>query len=356
MTDRVITETNADGVVNGYRCDLLTQGNSFVPVTMPYYYDLTSPCTEASNAMQMMESLLLDSVATTYRMLPDAVSCYEPPPTQSGEPWLAAVRVQTPAAFVSAFDCEETPSDPEMCCTLVKGELTLETVGNYNLKAARDHLKVQFNEGWLTSGTTYTTNYRGSELDYSAEGGRGNLPEIPEANGVKSTPAPQQQERKITLVGGFIIAGVTTVICGALLTLYRRIRHKRQSRRTRDALAKSIDDFDGQSFDLPTIAIDVISEGSPPSKDLHSFNSSQPASYRFDLSDTMRDDVLGKFGETSQASPIPSWGPTSIAVVPPYPLEETSDSEVDSWAQTDGTVGSLEPPLDSSIDPDEAEI
>jgi hypothetical protein len=39
-------------------------------------------------------------------------------------------------------------------------------------------------------------------------------------------------------------------------------------------------------------------------------------------------------------------GPTTIAVVPPYPMEETSDSEADSWAQTDGTVGSLEERLD----------
>jgi len=34
------------------------------------------------------------------------------------------------------------------------------------------------------------------------------------------------------------------------------------------------------------------------------------------------------------------------AVVPPYPMDETSDSEVDSWAQTDGTVGSLEDRLE----------
>jgi hypothetical protein len=43
-------------------------------------------------------------------------------------------------------------------------------------------------------------------------------------------------------------------------------------------------------------------------------------------------------------------GPTTIAVVPPYPMEETSDSEADSWAQTDGTVGSLEERLDDVRD------
>jgi hypothetical protein len=28
--------------------------------------------------------------------------------------------------------------------------------------------------------------------------------------------------------------------------------------------------------------------------------------------------------------------------VPPYPVDEISESEADSWAQTDGTVGSLD--------------
>jgi hypothetical protein len=61
-----------------------------------------------------------------------------------------------------------------------------------------------------------------------------------------------------------------------------------------------------------------------------------PAKYTFDLSDTFKQNIMG------------TYAPTTMQVVAPYPmLEDTScDSEVDSWAQTDGTVGSLEDRLE----------
>jgi len=68
-------------------------------------------------------------------------------------------------------------------------------------------------------------------------------------------------------------------------------------------------------------------------------DSDNRGSYTFDLGDAWRDQVVGAYG-------YDQYGPTTIAVVPPYPMEETSDSEVDSWAQTDGTVGSLEDRLE----------
>lgn len=78
-----------------------------------------------------------------------------------------------------------------------------------------------------------------------------------------------------------------------------------------------------------------------------------PSSYTFDLANSLKNDVMGTYGNStgggsSDNDPYSSMmsGPTSMAVVPPYPMDETSDSEVDSWAQTDGTVGSLEDRLE----------
>ena len=61
-----------------------------------------------------------------------------------------------------------------------------------------------------------------------------------------------------------------------------------------------------------------------------------PMAYRFDLSESFKNDVMGTYNHSAAA-------PTTMQVMPPYPMmEETSDSEADSWAQMDGTVGSLE--------------
>ena len=71
-----------------------------------------------------------------------------------------------------------------------------------------------------------------------------------------------------------------------------------------------------------------------------------PKKYAFDLSQSFKNDVFGTYGFGGGAGRSPA-GPTTMPVVAPYPLlDETSDSEVDSWAQTDATVGSLEERLE----------
>jgi hypothetical protein len=50
---------------------------------------------------------------------------------------------------------------------------------------------------------------------------------------------------------------------------------------------------------------------------------------------------MGAYGRAGSAGEL-CCGPTEITVVPPYPVDEISESEADSWAQTDGTVGSLD--------------
>ena len=71
-----------------------------------------------------------------------------------------------------------------------------------------------------------------------------------------------------------------------------------------------------------------------------------PKKYAFDLSQSFKNDVMGTYGFGGSRS-HPFAGPTTMPVVAPYPLlDETSDSEVDSWAQTDATVGSLEERLE----------
>lgn len=71
--------------------------------------------------------------------------------------------------------------------------------------------------------------------------------------------------------------------------------------------------------------------------------------FAFDLGQSFKNEVMRKHSTASHRNFAANSAnaPTMIEVVPPYPMmEETSDSEVDSWAQTDGTVGSLEERLE----------
>ena len=112
----------------------------------------------------------------------------------------------------------------------------------------------------------------------------------------------------------------------------------------RHQLNKAHEELSGAS-DGPTLEVDVMSDDMPgkPSyrNDANDFNEEYqtPSSYTFDLANSMKNEVMGTYGSSH-------FGPTSMAVVPPYPMQEETDSEVDSWAQTDGTVGSLEEHLE----------
>ena len=71
--------------------------------------------------------------------------------------------------------------------------------------------------------------------------------------------------------------------------------------------------------------------------------------FAFDLGQSFKNDIMRKHSTISHRNFAGNNAnaPTMIAVVPPYPMmEETSDSDIDSWAQTDGTVGSLEERLE----------
>ena len=77
------------------------------------------------------------------------------------------------------------------------------------------------------------------------------------------------------------------------------------------------------------------------------------SSYAWDLSTSFQREIMSAHGQVSPAAAQPpvgphnqQFGPTTIEVVPPYPLDETSESEADSWAQTEGTVGSIEENLE----------
>jgi hypothetical protein len=200
----------------------------------------------------------------------------------------------------------------------------------------------------------------------------------------QSPQASSRSSNKLSAVGGLAVAGMALVVVIGGFLLFRRRKRKMNEVNMRKQRGLDLEHDDGVAR---TAEIDVLSDRpyspscgpfSPPRSDVHVdhveavFNPpvnflednnrvnpylrefSNPElntgsyEYTFDLGDALKSDVMGMHGRGSsyQITGL-SPGPTSMAVVPPYPLEETSDSEsADSWAQTDGTVGSIEDRLE----------
>jgi hypothetical protein len=247
-----------------------------------------------------------------------------------------------------------------------------------------------------------------SEGDGSVAGNNnGGDSSSPVVNGVEGPTAAEQgeQEGNLSTVGRVLIGGILALFILASILIVRRRRRKRYDQHVVDAITKSSCDA-GDDGIAPTVEIDVLSDrieyglsspsqsdwSSPrkldsapePNSTAHFYDPSfSPSSrrrnaveqqgtprrlshskagsgnaavgnyeYTFDLSDAMKLDVMGTHARDSNflfgnsAGAIGNIGPTSMAVVPPYPMEETSDSEADSWAQTDATVGSIEDRLE----------
>jgi len=88
---------------------------------------------------------------------------------------------------------------------------------------------------------------------------------------------------------------------------------------------------DSNDTEVPSVDVDVGNDSREANDGTH---------YTFDLSDHFQNQVMGSYCSHVH-------GPTTMAAAPPFPMmEEGSDGETDSWAQTDGTVGSLEERLE----------
>jgi hypothetical protein len=175
-------------------------------------------------------------------------------------------------------------------------------------------------------------------------GGRGN---IVSAIGGNEEPIGDG-DSKITAMGGALLSGLVVAAIGVLFIVFRR---RKQRRFVDHDLDDSMDKTDiktdmdmHHAESLETLQLEVLSDGmgnnSSPRRSQERYDeslSNQSYEYKFDLGNSMKNDVMGAYG---------GGGPTSMAVVSPYPMSGEDASEVDSWAQTDGTVGSLEDNLE----------
>lgn len=213
----------------------------------------------------------------------------------------------------------------------------------------------QMNANAVTATTdSLRVKFLGTELSYgNFTPGRDNL--TPAKNVVQvSFQAPD--DNTFTIVGIAIVAGMSLTVLALVFVIVRRRRRVKSSfqhqefqdevKSENDTGSETLRLEDGQS---PPPGRDVDGEILNDDDNLPESPDEFSREYNFDLGGWMKSELLGIHGE-SAITAQPSYG---TAVPPPPPSEEMlSDSDNDSWAQTEATIGSLE----LRLDPIEAEV
>lgn len=373
----LVEEKNENGVTVTYACEYQTGNAPLSTTTDPVvsvvqFYDLAYSCsTEKQNAANYIAEQLLMKAALAWNILPIGDACTDPQNHYGA--WLFGVSSQGPDEFVSDFGCQRlTPNATKReCCQVVHLEMKFIPTGGFNITKLQQFVKDQLD----TADPNYSLLFRTASVDdpliinntpnYTVPGGKINVPTI--SGAVQSAQSPEDSQ-KITVSGAFLISLLVGAVLGVFLVMYRRYRSRSSGGST---VGKDCDDFcnstmehgpsieDCSDFHVTVIndnCIDDINSSFPrqytslglgdidieekqrdflDDMDMEDLEEAPPAKYAFDLGDSFRNDVMG------------TYAPTTMQVVAPYPLEDTScDSEADSWAQTDGTVGSLEERLE----------
>lgn len=382
LPNALLEQVNDDGVPITYACeyqlgmDPTTATATSIVVNVEQFYDLVYPCAENKHdAASDISNLLLNEAANLWNILPGGYACTVPQNEYSA--WLFGVSSGDPDDFVSDFGCQNLTPDNLECCQVVRSEMQFIPTGGYDILALQQFVQDQLNSDATTDAFPYRTAaiepLFGDALPNDAPRDNLNDPN----SGASGVQAQEPQEaptnQKITLTGGFVITLLVAAVLGFFLIIYRRNRKQFSG----DTLGHAKDDAfcdttmeQGPSCENDDHRMAIVSDNDtnnscpredPPfcevdlDPELHQRNMDNddleeqpPAKYAFDLSESFKNDVMGTyggFGFGGRQQPAP---PTTMQVVAPYPMmEDTScDSEADSWAQTDGTVGSLEERLE----------
>lgn len=342
----LLIETDTSGFPTGYKCQVHVDSgkiNDSSGKVVPSYYDLLYPCDSSlDDAMRLVGSRVLDGIGTKFSVLPEGVACTIP---DTNLPiWLIGASSNPSDQVVDSLDCQElAPETAGQCCAVVQAPMTFWwTDADQKDTEMMAELRTQFNAAATTADTDYEVRYIGAFFEVPADSPRNEVP--PSVSSVETQPEPQKKNT-VTAVGGLVMAGLIIATLGVAFVLVRRRRRNRRNRNIDAAMSKSRDLEMDDPSDGPTLEVDVMSDDMPNHANFKNAYDVQdeyqtPSSYTFDLANCMKNDIMSSYGHRH-------FGPTSMAVVPPYPMQEdASDSEADSWAQTDGTVGGLEEHLE----------
>jgi hypothetical protein len=334
----ILEGTDSLGIPNSFKCDYHVStgkinGNSGHEISS--YYELLHPCvSNVTDAMDVIERRLLTQLGQTFQLLPDGKACTIP--DTSLNVWVIGLSSLPLDVSIDNMACNKLRSSRSSCCTVVHAPMTFwVTDANFQNNNIMGYLAQAIDGTSITAGTDYRTAYLGSQIESTAVQGQNQTRPIfsvpPNPVGVQQ----KQQQTNVSLVGGVVVAGFVAGMMAVVFVLMKRKRRFRKHFPIEDDIRTSLEHFpDSDQSEASPTGGDIMDIDHLQSNDGWTDEENFNQSYTFDLAASMKHTVMG------------TYGPTSFAVQPPHPMDDASDSEADSWAQTDATVGSLEERLE----------
>lgn len=325
MAEEFIIQRTDDGTPIAYSCEELMANNEVYQLQVEYYYDILHDSgVDEATAVAQGEAALLTSVANNFGLI-DGARCGIPAIT---ELWLIDVTSSKQDEPVAVFDecLELVPGDGESC-EVYKGYMTAHWLGDGDQRDFESYIQSNLNN--IGGDQGIQISYLGATLDTSSvitDTGREELK--PSSNKAESAATVEPDERNITFVGGLLVAGFLAAFLALFFVMYRRRQRFLSGQEMELALSKSdLDDMATRDGDPDSSS--VRPEFIEP--EIGEEEDEFPQNYRFDMASSMKNELFNIHGRA--ADPPRQYG---------IGIEETSDSDADSWAQTDGTIGSLE--------------
>ena len=386
--DTIGYEVDFSGDIVQYKC-LQTSANNpnLMGIYAPYAYELAYNCSSESghfsaDGIAVLEKSIL--VKLKDQLLPSSSVCNSPQPL-----WFAGISSAPFDNQVDSLNC--TYFDPavqqDMCCDVVQGNLTLTNLSSVD--SYMDEVLMAVTNALIDSNGTagYKVYYLGADLRVTPTTGSDNIGAAINSDKPPATP----EDGEFTLLGTFVLIFLALTACGVIAFIVQRNRRSRDLTfvlaKTEDGSGLVLENGDDDdwieprrlptreqmdttvlsdsSLDIYIRSIsstpfgdkkdvsDVRGEAFPPSR-----NSSEGA-YCFDPVDEQETEHQQQsralLPSSSNERNLPrqivpyhqqpySYSIGGISIVPAYASEiEVSDaSEIDSWAQTEATIGSLE--------------
>jgi hypothetical protein len=231
--------------------------------------------------------------------------------------------------------------------------VTGSALGGNQIPDVMDYLESALRGSAITDNTPFGVSYLGVPVIDSgiSDSGRDNLAPPSNLNEAEKEVQPDNGHT-ITIIGGFLVAAFCVAFVGIALVLWRRRRaYMKYNREMHLSLSKSSDPL--QQYDTEphvTISDEECAEISASNKhqppELSSPTPTEenfPNNITFDLGTSFKDQLMGiHAGGGQRGRPHHMAGPFGTGPFGTAPSADGADSDADSWAQTDGTIGSLE--------------
>jgi hypothetical protein len=313
----------------GYQCPSLLEKNPNIKdMEMTVYVDLRFPIGDEVSSTVALQVALLGALANEYG-ISSGKACTDPPET--GSSWLIAIKsnkedIKREELFPKCRELSFDTLTEE--CHVYEAKFTGNALSGTSMPdvelAVEDLLSNSKN---LFVDEKYQVQFLGvpQYMDYYDDRVSLNPPSNLKEQGVEEGLT---DPKTITVLGGLLVAAFCLASFGIIVVLWRRRRT--QTRRERN------------THDIPPkqYTIDETDEEEPRSP------------YQYDIGNSFGNQVMGIHSSQEQqqqrktqylAQPNPNQGAYSHFH---RPQDMMSDSDNDSWAQTDGTIGSLELQLD----------